>query len=365
MTTNKVGRPAKAKDELVNTFVDECVSYLIPKFEALVPEKQKNREKGAKGNPGWRKLSAETARLMMTVYPDNKPDDEKEYTTCWNQIANLKRELDRGATTHAGDSANTTSIKTIIKHFTNALYQVFSPYRQNTAKRYKEQVAVRSLPENRKELDLSKFVKQAVEVLEATKDDTLLKITWEDVSCALALATGRRMAEIHLSAEFQPVEGDEYAVMFTGQLKGKDRKAVFDNGRLVDTSDGKDVRYVPFIIPTVVKAELVISGLNYLKENGKRLAKSEDTTRVNARYSKALSGKVKANWDFIPNPPTPKEGTSYHKFRAAYFLLCLVNKEVNPMDALDYITILLGDTSKDAQDAYKRFNIKPGSITRI
>jgi hypothetical protein len=41
-----MSRQLKDADELENTFVNERVKALIPKFEALAPYKRKEREKG-------------------------------------------------------------------------------------------------------------------------------------------------------------------------------------------------------------------------------------------------------------------------------------------------------------------------------
>ena len=212
----------------------------------------------------------------------------------------------------------------------------------------------RSTPENRIELDLSSFLKLAHEILTqvangATKDE----VNWRDVSCALSLVTGRRMGEIHLSGQF--TQAGTHEIFFKGQLKGKSRKLK------VTAADGsiKQVaqRDYEFRIPTLVAAELVVKGIDWLEVNGKRIDKNEDPERVNRIYSKVLSEKVK-EWSLM-------EGMTYHKFRGAYFRACVENAEIDPFDWEDYARLILGDDDSATIKDYKRFVIKPESITQV
>lgn len=336
-----MGRELKATSELENTYVDDRVKVLIPKFEALAPYKRKKREEGDKneGVEGWKYLAVREASILKANY---------EPMTCLGQITALKKALKSAAKSQVKDHANYHPVVTIIVHFGEALSFLFSEYTIAKNERYREAVKERSQPENRVELDLSMFLKQAHEVLiavanGATKED----VEWRDVSCALALVAGRRMGEIHLSGEFRLL--GEYSVGFKGQLKGKSRKVKLAGNKVA-------LRDYEFSIPTLVKAELVVQGIRWLEANGKRFDRDEDPERVNRRWSKVLSERVKDEWSFMVD-------VTYHKFRGAYFRACVENASVDPYDWEDYAKAILGDDDSSTIKAYKRFVIKPGSLT--
>ncbi|MHC5829285.1 MAG: protelomerase family protein, partial [Nostoc sp.] len=126
---------------------------------------------------------------------------------------------------------------------------------------------------------------------------------WLDVSCAIALATGRRMGEVHLSATFEKI--DTYTITFKGQLKGKTRRVKQGDKAVL-------LRDVIFKIPTLLPAELVCFALQWLDDKGKRFPQTEDPERVNRRFSKTLNEHCK-QFDIFPS-----DERTYHKFRAAY-----------------------------------------------
>lgn len=341
-----MARQLKFAEELENTFVAERVAQLLPQIEALAPYKPRQREQGVKseGLAGWKALATREAAILKANYPDEKPEDEREYGAALRQITALKKALKEASKSDLKDSANYYPVNTVITHFGNALSFLFSPYKERQNVRYRETVKARSQKENRVELDLSPFVTKAHQVLlEVTNDAKLEDIEWRDVSCALSLATGRRMAEVHLSGEFKKI--DDYTVSFRGQLKGKHRKI-----------EGQSLKSYEFKIPTLIKADLVLAGIEWLDKYDKRFARSEDPERVNRRWSKVLNEKAK-DWAIV-------EGMTYHKFRGAYLKACLINESVDPFDYLDYARSILGDNDEATIKAYQRFEIKPGSVTR-
>jgi len=338
-----MSRTLKAPEELENSFVDERVKVLIPKFEALAPYKRKQREDGVKSEDlvGWKYLATKEASILKANY---------EPMSCLRQITVLKKALKLAAKTDIKDHANYHPVLTIITHFGDALSFLFSEVTLEKNTNYRQAVEVRSAPENRIELDLSPFLKQAYEVLHqvtngASKED----VEWRDVSCALALVTGWRMGEIHLSGEFKQI-GD-YQIAFKGQLKGKSRKVKVGEKKLA-------LRDYEFSVPTLVKAELVVKGIAWLEANGKRFERDEEPERVNRRWSKVLSERVGDEWHLF-------EGMTYHKFRGAYFRACVEDAKVDPYDWEDYARSILGDDDSATIKAYKRFVIKPGSVTRV
>ncbi len=338
-----MSRQLKACDELLNSYVDERVRVLIPKFEALAPYSRKKRETGDKNEKieGWKLLATKEAAIIRSNY--NTPESRLR------QVTSLKKGLKESAK-NVKDSANYHPVKTITTHFGEALSFLFSEDTIVKNTKREEKVSFQSDAKNRVELDLTSFIKVAHSVLEVvvkggTKDD----LDWRDVSCAIALVTGRRMAEIHLSGSFK--KDNDYTITFKGQLKGKNRKLKIGDSKL-------PLIECEFNIPTLVKADLVVAGIKWLDENDKRFTTTEDPERVNRRWSKVLSAAVKDSWMLF-------EGMTYHKFRGAYFRACVENAVIDPYDWEKFAQEILGDDDSATIKAYKRFKIKPGSITKI
>jgi hypothetical protein len=345
-----MARQLLAADELTNAFIDDRVKVLLPQFEALAPYKITQRKKGVNDFTGWHKLAIQEARLLKLTYPDDKPEDDKEYGTALRQITALKKALKLASKTELKDAALLNPVNTIITNFGNELSNQFAIYKENQNTRYRETVTERRKVENRIEIDLTNSLKYAYNILTDVKNGED-KINWLDVSCAVALATGRRMAEVHLSANFELI--DNHTVAFKGQLKGKDRKI-----RVVDKA--VKLRDVTFKIPTLLPADLVCFALDWLNSKGKRFDKDEDPERVNRRFSKTLNQACK-DWDIFP-----ENERTYHKFRAAYLRAAIINDgNVDPYDFTDFAKEVLGDDDESTINAYKRYGIKEGSLTKI
>jgi Telomere resolvase len=107
--------------------------------------------------------------------------------------------------------------------------------------------------------------------------DTLKSSDWKRVSVALAIVTGRRMAELHhVDTRFEYV--DQSHVKFTGQMKIK--------GSAADYFE----KLPSYDIPVLADAALVIKGHEWLKSNGKVV---DSAKAVNRRYSGDLSDYLK------------------------------------------------------------------------
>jgi hypothetical protein len=337
----------KTFQEEKNTYVDERVFWLLPQFEALAPYRITQRKKGVPSEKliGWELLATIEAKNLKVTYPDDRKEEEKTYSTCLRQISALKKYLKLAAKTKLKDPKLYHPVLTIITHFGNALSFQFASYKQTQNTDYRQRVKQRTTIDNRVELDLSEFIRRAYDVLSevAAKPDDK-SIDWRQVSCAIALTTGRRMAEVQLSATFREI--NTYTIGFKGQLKGKTR-----------TVEGEKLRNFEFEIPTLIPANLVCFGLEWLDKKGKRFPRNEDPERVNRRWSKVLNEKTK-DWAIIPE-------MTYHKFRGAYFRASLVNGGVDPFDYLDFAKRVLGDEDEATIKAYQQFKIKPNSVTQI
>lgn len=146
---------------------------------------------------------------------------------------------------------------------------------------------------------------------------------WKRVSIALAIATGRRLAEIHQkNTKFEYV--DKNHVLFTGQLKVKgDASEYF----------AKNPSYQ---IPVLVDAKLVIEGHQWLKDNNKVV---DNSKAVNRRYSgdisqamKGLKANLDINHDFF----------TYKGLRTIYAQVCNQVFNNNDNDNVLYLAEVLG-----------------------
>lgn len=205
------------------------------------------------------------------------------------------------------------------------------------------------------------------------------KVKWQDVAFALLLTTGRRSVEIMRTARFTKV--DDYSVSFEGYAKQKDSSFIKDGGYYHFEKEA-------FTIPTLVKSDLVIAGLQWLIDEGRRVSDSADNNaeeialraKVNGRYSKAFTNHFKSKpiWDCLPDydwiidklklDPSKKHNDykmSAHTFRAIYLRCCVSNEDVDAYDYLDYAQSVLGDAGKEAVQSYQKFELEDNATTRI
>lgn len=344
-------------DVFTNRFLDERVKALIPQFEELAPFTQTKRKKGNGDVVGWQELAIQEAVLLKQKYPDNSPEGEKMYNSATSQISNLKKYLKKDCKKYLKDQMTYYQVCTIITHFGEALSYLFREYKTVSNNVARKKAETRTCVENRVELDLTDYLKKAQTILEkAARGASRNIIDWKDVSCALALVTGRRMSEIHLSASFEIVS--EYEVEFKGQLKGKTRKI----NKVLESGEEKKVKLInaTFTIPTLVDSSLVVDGLEWLQDDGKRLESNEEPILVNNRWSKALSERVRSDWKLF-------DEMTYHKLRGAYFAACIENAqgEVQSVDFERYAVKVLCDNDPNTIQRYKQFTIKEGTLTKI
>jgi len=157
------------------------------------------------------------------------------------------------------------------------------------------------------------------------------KSFWKDVSIALSFATGRRMSEVHgIKTTFEVV--GEYSVKFCGQVKTKGRGEV-----------------PAYVIPTLIPAELVVRGFEYLRVQGKLY----DTALVNARVSKAMSNELPARLKVILSKA---KINTYKDLRAVYCLVLLEHKPVNYTASAFYSQLLgHGEYDLTTSNSYQTF----------
>jgi len=328
---------------------------LVRDFEALTPLSLRDRKSGktVKGEwvTGWQDRAVETARELKTLHelPGSALSAKKR----------LLLELSKFDKTWLRDPATFYPVNTTIAHFRECINLLFAEYQKESNTDYKARVDHRSKDESRIECDLGEYLTKAHSILTAvSKGATGKKVKWQDVSCALALVTGRRMSEIHQSGVFTAL-GD-YELSFSGQLKGR--------GRKVD--DLKLINHV-FILPTLVNASLILSGLEWLDKEGKRLGTDGTPEQVNKTWGKYLSQRTKSDWEIVTDEQWQKvdeqDKWTYHKLRGMYFIACVNNYEKRGVFAsISRIAPdILGDSNIQALVPYMRIDLTPGGLTKI
>lgn len=176
---------------------------------------------------------------------------------------------------------------------------------------------------------------------------------WENVSIALIMATGRRMAEIHgARTVFKKV--DKHTLNFYGQIKTKGRG---DIGA--------------YDIPCLLPADMILNGRAYL-ELCERVYQSEDeevittTDLVNKKCSMQLSRAVANHFKTDEAKEIYGNIERYYDFRAVYANICYqIAQKKNPhINENSYLADILGhglaDNVKNDKNAanYIKFAVK-------
>lgn len=346
-------------EDFSNNYPKEVAKRLFPLLEELCPYGLKDRKNGKFNQfSGYKELAIIEANKLMLRYPDYVPDADKTYNAAYGQINKIRHELKKLKKTNLKDAAFKYSIDTLIKNFTVELYSLFAVYRKRYNQGYLKEVKGRTDESNRMEINPSLHLQKAKDILsEAYRINLGQSSTvyvWQDIACAVALCSGRRMSEIFLTGKFE--KAGEYELNFSGQCKGKSRK-----------EEGVFLKDVVFTIPTLVAADLVLAGIEWLDNNGRRLdPKIYETSDVNDKYSKGLSRRSKDQWNMLPEGQ--KEKSRFHFFRAIYFICCSKNYEVgkgNLSDSFRYAQKILGDNDQQSIDAYSRFTLEDCSLTKL
>ena len=150
---------------------------------------------------------------------------------------------------------------------------------------------------------------------------------WVQVSVAIAIATGRRMSEIH--SESTKFERQGSLLLFTGQLKASGDAAAFYE---------KNPSYA---IPCLVSPELVVAGHEWLKAHGKV---EGDHKKAHGRFSRYLGQQAKRVLFEAEVKGDPKKHT-YKAFRAIYAQVSFLKSGADDEDA--YIAEILGHGRSD------------------
>lgn len=374
------------QSENTNTFIEEKAAYILPSLIKIVDTPLRERKKIIKG------IASSIFRELLEKYPCFDEKGIPTYSTVRRQITAIRNVLNLKMATYIELTGSTTEISGKLKRCINDWFMVdlndmYRPYSDNlNLKQETRRETVRQKP-NRVKVDPSKALEFAAKVLEdTTKDEAESYLKWQDVFFALCLVTGRRSVEIMRTARFTKV--DDYTVSFEGYAKQKDSSYIQCRN---NTRAYYHFEKESFNIPTLVKADYVISGLDWLRDTAKGCKGVLDSAnnnaeeialraKVNSRYSKAFTEhfKTQSVWNVLPDYETTIKALglstakthndykmSTHSFRGIYLRCCVVNEEVDAYDYMDFAQSILGDTGKDAVTSYQKFELVEGANTRV
>ena len=194
---------------------------------------------------------------------------EYEFSTIKSRRTELKKFLDSTAATE------TPLVKSNMLDTSAYFYsQLLSFQREESLelnRKYKSAVQQKNRGEKTK-VKLNNLIDKCLNTLELLDNGKNPK--WTELSIALALGTGRRMAEIHSLGNFEYVSDNR--IYFSGQAKTRE-------------AEGSNSEYE---IISLFPARLMIKALKYLEECGRRLPKEvqeENPKACNKAYAMALS----------------------------------------------------------------------------
>ena len=211
--------------------------------------------------------------------------------------------------------------KTVVARFKKMMGTL--NYQQNIdiATSYKAKVKTRI--DGRRDIAAQPLIDRAIKELENLSD-------YRNVAIALAIVTGRRMAEILAVGRFE-LSGTKNHLLFTGQSKTRGSTA----GNSTEVFD----------IPVLAEPELILKAFEYL-DNDKDKYRQETTEEVNKKYSKSLSRKMVVWSDFAGVT------MEFKSLRALYASVCFERLAADTDNENSYFAKILGHGEKDITTAF-------------
>jgi hypothetical protein len=163
-----------------------------------------------------------------------------------------------------------------------------------------------------------------------------LKIRWSTPAAIAALCalTGRRPAEIGLTAQFVPVPGNRHEAVFTGQLKTRDEERA----------------EASYVIPILGDRDLIIEGMEMMRT---KVDQNIDTKAFNAKYGKEIGIQSKRAFkDAEGEPIKPAD------LREAYAAVAFYQFAPKRVTEIQYKCDILGHKFMDVTLDYLGFNVE-------
>lgn len=257
--------------------------YQIPITEIATKTYQRLRDIAIKGTDFQEMkdeingIVAAIARVEMREY---------EFSTVKTRRVDLKKALDTRVDTE------TLILKETMGILSEYFYQQLLSFQREDSvalsKTYRKQVGVKN--REKTPVEIADLVGDCKETLEKLMNGQ--ELHWTKVSVAVALGTGRRMAEIHSLGTFEVI--GEFEMHFSGQAKTRDAEQAKTD----------------FDIPTLFPASTLKRAIDYLDEQGRRLdseIQKADRNAVNTSYAMGLSREM-----------SKYSGINYKGLRAIY-----------------------------------------------
>jgi Telomere resolvase len=243
-------------------------AYQIPITEIATKTYQRLRDIAIKGadfqtmKEEINGIVAAIARIEMREY---------EFSTVKTRRVDIKKALEVRVNTE------TLILKETMGILSEYFYQQLLSFQREDSvalsKTYRKQVGVKN--REKTPVEIADLVGDCKETLEKLMNGQ--ELHWTKVSVAVALGTGRRMAEIHSLGTFE-VTG-KFEMHFSGQAKTRDAEQAKTD----------------FDIPTLFPAATLKKAIDYLSEQGRRLdseIQKADRNAVNTSYAMGLSREM-------------------------------------------------------------------------
>ena len=210
------------------------------------------------------------------------------------------------------------ALESAISILERALSQALKEQYQTRKHDYKQSLATHK--QDKTEINVKPLLTLAEQVLKNL--ETLKTRDWTLVSVAIAIATGRRMAEVHGVDTVFECSGDK--LLFTGQLKAKGAAAEFYEEN------------PSYEIPSLIYPELVVAGHQWFKDNEKL---ESDPKKAHNRFSRYLSEQTKKVF-FEANVGGDRKKQTYKALRAIYGQIAFAQSGAD--DEAAYLAEILG-----------------------
>lgn len=210
-------------------------------------------------------------------------------------------------------------IKTTIARFKSKVGAINYDANKVISKEYRDSMKPRI--DGLKDIAAQPLIDRAIMELENLSD-------YRNVAIAIAIVTGRRMAEIMAVGRFELSYKEGY-LHFSGQ--SKTRGSTVANSTEI------------FDIPVLADPAIILKGIWYLEEGGYRLETTDD---VNKKYSKSLSRKM-VEWSEFAGVQM-----EFKSLRALYGSVCFQRFAVHPKKESSYLSEILGHGEKDITTSF-------------
>lgn len=242
--------------------------YQIPVSEVATKTYKRLRDIAIKGSD-FQAMKEETNGVVAAIARSEM--NEYEFSTVKTRRVDIKKALQ--SMVDAENPVFKGTMEILIEYFYNQLLSFQRSDSVELRKTYQQKVKVKN--DKKTPIEIARLIADCRKTLDDLTNGN--QPHWTKVSVAVALGTGRRMAEIHSLGRFE-VTG-EYELYFSGQAKTR----------------GVEDAKTDYIIPTLFPAATLKSAIDYLEEQGRRLDPEEqkrDRNAVNRAYAMALSRAV-------------------------------------------------------------------------